>query len=63
MDQTYFLLGLLQGQPSFSLADHARALTTLLMPGGLGSTHKVLIFGKDAGHPTLRGCSFGQRIT
>ncbi len=63
MDQTYFLLGLLQGQKSFALADHARPLTTLLMPGGLGSTHKVLIFGKDVGHPTLRGCSFGQRIT
>ena len=28
------------------------------MPGGLGSTHKVLILGKGVGAPALRGCSF-----
>ena len=29
-----------------------------MMPGGLGSTHKVLILGKGVGTPALRGCSF-----
>ena len=33
------------------------ALKTLLMPGGLGSTHKVLILGKGVGTPALQGCS------
>jgi len=39
------------------------ALRTLLMPGGLGSTHKVLILGKGVGTPSLAGCSFGMRVT
>jgi hypothetical protein len=39
------------------------ALKTLLMPGALGSTHKVLILGKHVGRPSLRGCSFGHRLT
>jgi SAM-dependent MidA family methyltransferase len=69
MDQTYFLLGLLGGSPRDVISDDAAslhdrlALKTLLMPGGLGSTHKVLILGKDVGTPSLRGCSFGQRVT
>ena len=33
------------------------------MPGGLGSTHKVLILGKGVGRPPLLGCSFRQRVT
>jgi hypothetical protein len=33
------------------------------MPGGLGSTHKVLILGKNVGAPTLRGCSYRMRVT
>ena len=41
----------------------ARALKTLLMPGGLGSTLKVLIFGKDVGAPALLGCSYRVRVT
>jgi hypothetical protein len=41
----------------------ARALRTLVMPGGLGSTHKVLILGKDVGTPALVGCSFKVRMT
>ncbi len=40
-----------------------RSLKTLLMPGGLGSTHKVLILGKGVGSPSLRGCSFRVRVT
>jgi hypothetical protein len=39
------------------------ALKTLLMPGGLGSTHKVIVLGKNVGAPLLAGCSFGSRLT
>ena len=39
------------------------ALKTLLMPGGLGSTLKVLLLGKNVGRPALRGCSFSVRLT
>jgi SAM-dependent MidA family methyltransferase len=62
MDQTYFLLGLIDDTAPLTLQQRL-ALKTLTMPGGLGSTHKVLILGKDVGAPTLRGCSFGQRVT
>jgi hypothetical protein len=31
------------------------ALKTLLMPGGLGSTHRVMVFGKQVGTPALTG--------
>ena len=63
LDQTYFMLGLgiteLEG-----LSLHQRlAMKTLLLPGGLGSTHKVLIFGKGVGRPTLKGCSYRVRLT
>ena len=77
LDQTYFLLGLAAGDDTLSgPADGAPehdgrldplrrrlALKTLLVPGGLGSTHKVLIFGKHVGTPRLRGCSFSSRMT
>jgi SAM-dependent MidA family methyltransferase len=39
------------------------ALKTLMMPGGLGSTMKVLILGKGVGRPPLIGCSFRVRVT
>ena len=41
LDQTYFLLGLVAGWSAEALAERAAALKTLLVPGGLGSTHKV----------------------
>ena len=70
LDQTYFLLGLASradepfGQPNDMNAIKRRlALKTLLLPGGLGSTHKVLIFSKNVGTPELRGCSFSHRVT
>ena len=63
LDQTYFLLGLIGGWNAKALAERAAALKTLLVPGGLGSTHKVMIFGKGVGTPTLRGCSFRMRVT
>ncbi len=71
LDQTYFLLGL-------GAADHVAArvgdggvaglkrrlaLKSLLMPGGLGSTHKVLVFGRGVGTPRLSGCSYRGRLT
>ncbi|MBI3491295.1 MAG: SAM-dependent methyltransferase [Acidobacteria bacterium] len=68
LDQTYFLLGLLKrGRGSFpepgAFEKDPRPLKTLVMPGGLGSTHKVLILGKNVGTPALRGCSFSMRVT
>jgi SAM-dependent MidA family methyltransferase len=75
LDQTYFLLGLVAARDASqnpenpeNLANSANlkenlALRTLLMPGGLGSTHKVLILGKKVGTPLLAGCSFKMRVT
>jgi SAM-dependent MidA family methyltransferase len=69
-DQAYFLLGLGLAE---RLAEHegdggrdlARRLAakTLLMPGGLGSTHKVMVFAKSVDGAPLRGLSFGGRVT
>lgn len=70
LDQTYFLIGLgiaerLARDSGDPIADLKRRLAakTLLLPGGLGSTQKVLIFGKHVGAPTLRCTSFKQRLT
>ena len=73
LDQTYFILGLLGDEggrdffpdaPDTNAARHtALALRTLMMPGGLGSTHKVLLLGKGVGRPVLRGCSSRVRVT
>jgi SAM-dependent MidA family methyltransferase len=63
LDQTYLLMGLLDGLPDPSSAIRNRQFKTLMMPGGMGSTHKVLIFGKGVGAPALRGCSFRVRVT
>ena len=42
LDQTYFLLALMDAEPGMFQAEHdsglMRALKTLIMPGGLGST-------------------------
>lgn len=69
LDQTYFLLGL--AGDGAAAADgggldpirRRLAYKTLLVPGGLGSTLKVMIFGRDVGAPSLRGCSFSRRLT
>jgi SAM-dependent MidA family methyltransferase len=51
-------------RPSISNQQSAiSSLKTLILPGGLGSTHKVMIFGKGVGTPALRGCSYGMRVT
>jgi SAM-dependent MidA family methyltransferase len=70
VDQAYFLLGLglaerLAEPAGDSVHDIARrlAVKTLLMPGGLGSSHKVMVFAKSVDCPPLRGLSFGRRVT
>jgi SAM-dependent MidA family methyltransferase len=63
-DQTYFLMGL--GLPErLQSGGQARInqAKTLMLPGGLGSTHKVMIFSKNAGHPRLKGLSYRVRVT
>jgi SAM-dependent MidA family methyltransferase len=70
VDQTYFLLGL--GLAERMLEDGGThpgeikrrlALKTLLLPGGMGSTHKVMLFSKSVYAGSLRGLSFGRRLT
>jgi SAM-dependent MidA family methyltransferase len=71
LDQTYFLLGLVErlnsahadSRSAKALAGRSAALKTLILPGGLGSTMKVLILGKGVGAPALAGCSFKVRVT
>jgi SAM-dependent MidA family methyltransferase len=62
LDQTYFVMGLCGALAFDSLQDRL-ALKTLLMPGGLGSTMKVLMLGKGVGTPALQGCAFRVRVT
>jgi len=63
VDQMRFLLGLgvedwLADNSGIGREQVARrlALKTLLVPGGLGSTHHVLVFARNVGRPALRGC-------
>jgi SAM-dependent MidA family methyltransferase len=67
LDQTYFVLGLLPEIINHQSINNQQSainnLKTLMMPGGLGSTHKVLVLGKGAGTPALRCCSFRVRVT
>lgn len=65
VDQTYFLLSL--GLVDRLETGHDRrairqrlAARTLLMPGGLGSTMKAMLFAKDMGTPKLRGVAAGR---
>ncbi len=63
MDQTYFLMAL-AGPRLESFDDSERhAFKSLVMPGGLGSTMKVLVLSKGLGTPTLSGCSGPARLT
>lgn len=65
LDQTYFLLGLgladrlETGQNRRALSQRLAA-RTLIMPGGLGSTMKAMVFAKNAGAPALRGTASGR---
>ncbi len=63
IDQTYFLIAL-AGPRLESFDDSERqAFKTLVMPGGLGSTMKVLLLSKGLGRPSLTGCSGPARLT
>jgi SAM-dependent MidA family methyltransferase len=55
----------LQGVPQLEAlsAKQRLAFKTLMMPGGLGSTMKVMIFGKNVGSPRLAGLSSHMRVT
>jgi SAM-dependent MidA family methyltransferase len=65
VDQTYFLTSLgvadrlREGHEPEALARRLAA-KTLVMPGGLGSTMKVMIFAKNAGSPALTGLTRGR---
>ena len=68
LDQSYFLLGLgalerVGANGGLAGLRRRLALKSLLVPGGLGSTHKVLVFGKDVGAPRLAGCAQQARAT
>jgi SAM-dependent MidA family methyltransferase len=71
VDQTYFLLGLGLAERTFEGAGDSPgsvkrrlALKTLLLPGGMGSSHKVMIFAKAIERcPPLRGLPSGGRVT
>jgi SAM-dependent MidA family methyltransferase len=63
LDQTYLLMGLLDGLPDPQSTIRNPQFKTLMLPGGIGSTHKVLLLGKGVGTPALRGCSFRVRAT
>ncbi|MQA30465.1 MAG: SAM-dependent methyltransferase [Luteitalea sp.] len=65
MDQTYFAIGVLgrRGSMERLTPKERRALKTLIMPGGLGSTMKALVLGKGVGLPSLACCSAGARAT
>jgi SAM-dependent MidA family methyltransferase len=65
VDQTYFVtnLGIAEAvTPGDDAPGIRRRLAgkTLLMPGGLGSTIKVMCFSKGVGRPLLRGLSSGR---
>jgi SAM-dependent MidA family methyltransferase len=65
LDQTYFLMGLFEPirQSISNQQSTINNLKTLIMPGGLGSSHKVLLLGKGVGRPPLQGCAFKVRVT
>ena len=63
LDQTYFVMALVADSLASRPLPERLAAKTLMMPGGLGSTMKVLILGKNVGTPALIGCSSYARVT
>ncbi|MBM3778347.1 MAG: hypothetical protein FJW23_08940 [Acidimicrobiia bacterium] len=70
LDQTYFLMALAgltesrEGPGPIEMDAHdLRAFKTLILPGGLGSTQKVMLFGREVGRPALQGLSGRVRVT
>ncbi|HSL23828.1 MAG TPA: SAM-dependent methyltransferase [Vicinamibacterales bacterium] len=69
VEQTRFLLGLgalerLERDegalPPLAAIRRRLAAKSLLVPGGIGTTHRVLVFGKNTGRPPLAGLSFAR---
>jgi SAM-dependent MidA family methyltransferase len=69
VDQTRFLLGLgalerlERGElnlPQVAALRRRLAMKALLVPGGMGSSHHVLIWGKHVGRPRLSGLALGR---
>lgn len=65
IDQTYFLLSLgladrLKTGHDLRAIQQRLAARTLVMPGGLGSTMKAMVFAKGVGVPLLRGIASGR---
>jgi SAM-dependent MidA family methyltransferase len=63
LDQLYLLLALVTDRLPTLDAKERLALKTLVMPGGLGTTMKVLILGKHVGTRQLAGLSSYARVT
>jgi SAM-dependent MidA family methyltransferase len=63
LDQSYFLVALCEDRLGSLGLRERLALKTLIMPGGLGSTMKVLVLGKGVGQPRLTGCPPRARLT
>ena len=63
MDQTYFLMN--TAGPRIESFDEAerQAFKSLVLPGGLGSTMKVMVLAKDMGETSLRCCTGQVRLT
>jgi len=69
VDQMHFLLGLgIEGRLSATSGSERDqivrrlALKTLLVPGGLGTTHHVMIFSRVMGRTPLRGCALARNV-
>jgi SAM-dependent MidA family methyltransferase len=65
LDQMYFLLALVSASQRLETltVKERLALKTLVMPGGLGSTMKVMVLGKGVGTPKLTALSSHVRVT
>jgi SAM-dependent MidA family methyltransferase len=65
LDQTYFLLSLglaerLETGHDQPAMRQRLAARTIMMPGGLGSTMKAMVFAKNVGKPPLRSTASGR---
>ena len=65
VDQTYFLVGLgltdrVSAGPDPSALARRLAAKALILPGGLGSTMKVMAFARNLGRPSLLGLASGR---
>lgn len=63
LDQTYFLMALATTRLATFTVKERLAFKMLVLPGGLGSTMKVLVLAKDMGVPAVTGCPEHARLT